>query len=316
MVCRSCGVELSPGAKRCPSCGSSVPRIQQLPPRRRKALHGVIAGVAALLVIAGVLLWYFITTDRETNNDVKDAITDMRFSDAEARMDDVHIFQPGDLALRRELIAAGHEAENRNHVAVLQRLSAIREQYDAATLAPYRGVIDQLEVAAEPDLYVSLCTDYDAGKYESVLEGFETLADRGYERSRDYLFLTRAHIAADLKALAAATDMSETDAEQKLLHLIGFADAGKLVFADDSYAMPYLEGYWESIDGSLYVEGSRVTCSLPGIELEQACSIHDGAIYLNSDPDTPVYTFEVFNANTLICDRVEDGINCTLRKQS
>ena len=316
MECRSCGAQLPPEAQTCPECGTPASRLQQLPQHRRKALHGVIAAVAAVLVIAGVLLWYFITTDRETNNDVKEAITDMRFSDAEARMEDVHLFQPGDLELRRALIEAGHAAENRDHVAVLQRITAIRAQYDAAALAPYRGVIDQLEVNAEPDLYISLCADYEAGKYEDVLEGFDTLASRGYERSRDYLFLTRAHMSADLKALAEATDMSEDDAEQKLLHLIGFADANKLIFADDSFAMPYLEGYWESIDGSLYVKGSRVTCSLPGIELEQPCTIHDGAIYLDDDPDTPVYTLEVFNANTLICDRVEDGINCTLRKQS
>ena len=316
MVCRSCGAELPTDAQTCPECGESVPRIDQLPPRRRKALHGVIAAIAAIVVIAGVLLWYFITTDRETNNEVKEAINDMRFSDAEVRMAGVHIFQPGDLELRKTLIAAGHEAEARDNVALLQRITDIRATYDASELAPYRGVVDQLEANAEPDLYISLCTDYDAGKYEDVAVGFETLAERSYERSKDYLFLTRAHLAADLAALAGATDMTESEAEQKLLRLIGFADASKLVFANDSYAAPYLEGYWESVDGSLSVKGESVTCNVPGIDPMQMCTIHDGAIYLTERPDTPVYTLEVFNGNTLILDRVEDGINCTLRKQS
>ena len=315
MVCRSCGAELPAEAQTCPECGASVPRIQKLPPRRRKALHGVIAAAAAIVVIAGVLLWYFIATDRDTNNSVKEAINDMRFSDAEIRMGEVHLFQPGDLELRKELIAAGHEAEAKDNVALLQRISEIRAHYDAAALAPYRGVIDQLEANAEPDLYISLCADYEAGAYEDVLSGFETLAARSYERSKDYLFLAQAHLAPDLPALAEATDLSESEAEQRLMRLIGFADAAKIIFMNDSYAAPYLEGFWESVDGSMLVNGDKVTCNLPGVEAGEACQIHNGALYRAEDSETPVYTLEVFNANTLICDRVEDGINCTLRKQ-
>ena len=316
MECRSCGAALPPEAKTCPECGASVSRLNQLPPRRRKALGGVIAGAAAILVILGVLLWYFVTTDRETNNEVKEAINDMRFSDAEVRMEGVHIFQPGDLDLRKDLIAAGRAAEAKDNVELLQRISAIRNGYDAATLAPFRGVIDQMEVNAQPDLYISLCADYEKGAYEDVLDGFTTLAARGYERSKDYLFLTRAHLAADLKALAESTDMTENEAEQKLQRLIGFADASKLIFENDSYAVPYLEGYWESVDGTLTANGDKITCNVPGIAPDEGCTYRDGAIYKTADPDTPVYTLEVFNANTLILDRVEDGINCTLRKQS
>ena len=316
MVCRSCGAELPPEAKTCPSCGESVSRIQQLPPHRRKALHGVIAGLAAVLVIAGVLLWYFITTDRETNNEVKEAINDMRFSDAEVRMDGVHIFQPGDLELRKEIIAAGHASEEKDATRVLQYITSIRSNYDAAALAPYRGVVDQLEMNAEPDLYISLCSAYEAGEYESLVEGFSMLADRGYERSKDYLFLTHAHLSKDLASLAEESGLSEQEAEQKLIRLIGFADANKVIFLNDSYAAPYLQGYWESVDGTLLVDGGSATCNIPGITTEESCTIRDGAIYRSAAPDTPVYTLEVFNANTLILDRVEDGINCTLRKQS
>ena len=315
MVCRSCGAELPNDAQVCTECGENVPRIDQLPPRRRKALHGVIAAIAVIAVIAGVLLWYFITTDRETNNEVKEAINDMRFSDAEVRMGSVHIFQPSDLELRKTLIAAGHEAEARDNVALLQRISDIRATYDASELAPYRGVVDQLEANAEPDLYISLCSDYEAGKYEDVIAGFETLASRGYERSRDYLFLTHAHLSDDLKALAEATDLTESEAEQKLLRLVGFADTNKVIFQNDSYAAPYLEGYWVSVDGSLIVKGENATCNVPGITPDQPCTIHDGAIWLKEKPKTPVYTLEVFNTNTLILDRVEDGVSCTLRKQ-
>ena len=315
MECRSCGAQLPPEAQTCPACGAPAPRKQQLPPRRRKALHGVIAAVAAILVIAGVLLWYFITTDRDTNNEVKEAINDMRFSDAEIRMNSVHLFQPGDLELRKSLIAAGKEAEARDNVTLLQRISDIRTTYDASQLAPFRGVIDQLEAKAEPDLYVSLCTEYEAGNYQDVVDGFETLATRGYERSRDYLFLTRAHLSNNLKSLAAAADVSESEAEQRLLRLIGFADASKLIFQNDSYAAPYLEGYWQSVEGSLIVKGKSATCSVPGLTPDQKCVIRGGAIYLADDADTPVYTLEVFNGNTLILDRVEDGVSCTLRKQ-
>lgn len=313
MECRSCGAPLPPEAKTCPVCGTEAP---ETPRRKRKALHGLVAAAAAILVIAGVLLWYFITTDRDTNNEVKDAINDMRFSDAEIRMEGVHLFQPGDLELRKSLIAAGHEAEERENVALLQRISAIRKDYDASALAPYRGVIDQLEANAEPDLYVSLCTAYENGAYRDVLDGFETLAERSYERSKDYLFLTHAHLSDSLKTLAEATDTTEAEAEQRLLRLIGFADTGKLIFANDSYAKPYLEGYWESVEGSLIIQGDSATCNVPGIEPNVKCTVHDGAIFLEDDPETPVYTLEVFNANTLILDRVEDGVNCTLRKRA
>ena len=316
MECRSCGAPLPPEAKTCLACGTDVTEQQDAPRRKRKALHGLIAAAAAILVIAGVLLWYFITTDRDTNNEVKDAINDMRFSDAETGMEEVHLFQPGDLELRKSLIAAGHEAEARENVALLQRISAIRNQYDASVLAPYRGVLDQLEANAEPDLYVTLCTAYEAGAYADVLDGFETLAERSYERSKDYLFLTHAHLSDSLKALAEATNTTESEAEQRLLRLIGFADAGKLIFANDSYATSYLEGYWESVEGSLIIKGDAVTCNVPGIEPDRKCTVHDGAIFLEDDPKTPVYTLEVFNANTLILDRVEDGVNCTLRKRA
>ena len=325
MDCPKCGAPLPPEAETCPACGTALAyettpdapaaRDSRNPARRRKALHGVIAGVAAVLVIAGILLWYFVTTDRETNNEIKDAINDMRFSDAEAQMENVHLFQPGDLELRRALIAAGHASEARDNVALLQQLARVRETYDATALAPYRGVIDKLEATAEPDLYVSLCTDYEAGAYEDVLDGFETLAARGYERSRDYLFLVHAHLARDLPDLAKRAELTEDEAEQRLMRLIGFADANKVVFSNDSYAAPYLQGFWESVDGTMSVDGNRATCNLPGIEPDELCTVRDGAIYKEEDPTVPVYTLEVFNANTLICDRVEDGVNCTLRKQ-
>ena len=319
MECPICGASLPEEAQTCPECGAAL--VTEAKPsaangtRQRKALHGILAAVAAVLVVAGVLLWYFITTDRETNNEIKDAINDMRFSDAETQMESVHIFQPGDLQLRKELISAGHAAEARDHVALLQKISAIRKTYSGTVLAPYRGVLDKLEANAAPDLYVSLCMDYDAGRYEDVLEGFSALAERGYERSRDYLFLARAHLAKNLPALSEAADMTEDEAEQRLLRLIGFADASKIVFLDDSFSRPYLKGFWESVDGSIIVDGSKVTCNLPGIEPDEPCTIRGAAIYKDDDAATPVYTLEVFNANTLICDRVEDGVNCTLRKQ-
>ena len=121
MECRSCGAQLPEGAQVCPACGVSV-TDQPKPQRNRKAMHGLIAAAAAVLVIAGVLLWYFIATDRDTNNEVKEAITDMRFSDAEIRMGSVHLFQPRDLELRKSLIAAGHEAEERDNIALLKRI--------------------------------------------------------------------------------------------------------------------------------------------------------------------------------------------------
>ena len=315
MVCRSCGAELPVDAQTCPVCGARIEDAEPVPQRRRKAVHGVVAAVAAIAVILGVLLWYFITTDRETNNEVKEAINDMRFSDAEVRMEGVHIFQPGDLELRKEIIAAGHEAEARDNVALLQRITAIRADFDAAQLAPFRGVVDQLEANAEPDLYISLCSDFEAGAYANVLEGFETLAGRGYEHSKDYLFLTRAHLASGLEELSEATDLTPAEAEQRLMRLIGFADTNKIIFLNDSYAAPYLEGTWMSVDGSLIVNGENAICNVPGLTPDQACLVHDGAIYLADRPETPVYTLEVFNANSLILDRVEDGVSCTLRKQ-
>lgn len=315
MVCRQCGAQTPEGAKLCPECGA--PQLKPLAPARRRRLRWVLIAVAALAVVVGAVFGSIALRDRDANAAVKESICDFRFNDAEVYARDVRLFRAKDAALREALIRAGKLLDAEQYVHLLGAVEDMRGQYDTETLAPYRGVIDKLEATAEPVLYADAQAAYAAGDYHTAYGGFDALAQRGYADCGDWLFLTQAHLSEDLTKLAKAVDMTEDAAEQKLLSLIGFADTNKLLMRVDSYAAPYFAGRWTSNAGDLTVTKQKVTCTLPGIQEDDPCTLRGDTIYVGKTGDEAVafYTFSILNARTMIADSTADGHAYTMQRE-
>lgn len=315
MVCRQCGAQMPEGAKLCPECGA--PQLKPLAPERRRRLRRVLIAVLALAVIAAAVFGSIAVNDRDANAAVKDAICDFRFNDAEVYERDVRLFRAKDAALRAELIRTGKLLDAGQYVHVLGAVTGLRAQYDAETLAPFRGVLDQIEATAEPVLYAEMQRAYAAGDYATAYGGFDALAQREYADCTDWLFLTQAHMYEDLAKLAKAADLTADAAEQKLLSLIGFADTNKLILRVESYAAPYFAGRWTSSAGDLTVTKQKVTCTLPGIAEDDVCTLRGAAIYVGETADEAVafYTFSILNARTMIADSTADGHAYTMQRE-
>lgn len=315
MVCRQCGAEIPEGAKHCPECGA--PQLKPIPPGRRRRLRWVLIAALALAAVLAAVFGSIAVSDRDANTAVKEAICDFRFNDAEIYNRDVRLFRAKDAALREELIRAGKLLDAGQYVHALGAVAELRAQYDTETLAPFRGVLDQLEVKAEPVLYTEMQKAYAAGDYDTAYGGFDALAQREYADAGDWLFLTQAHQYEDLAELAKAAGLTEDAAEQKLLSLIGFADTSKLILRVESYAAPYFAGHWTSGAGDLIVTKQTVTCTLPGIVEDDVCTLSGDAIYVGGAADEAVafYTFSILNARTMIADRTADGHAYTMQRE-
>lgn len=315
MVCRQCGAQMPEGAKLCPECGT--PQLKPLAPERRKRLRWILIAVAVLVIVVGAVFGSIAVEDRDANAAVKDAICDFRFNDAEVYERDVRLFRAEDAALRADLIRAGKLLDAEQYVHVLTAVDEMRAQYDAETLSPFRGVIDKMEVTAEPVLYANMQKAYAAGDYETAYGGFDALAKRGYADCADWLFLTQAHRYKDMTKLAEAAELTEAAAERKLLSLIGFADVNKLIMRVESYAAPYFAGSWTCNDGSLTVTARKVTCTLPGITEDDACTLRGDTLYVGETEDeaVPFYTFSILNARTMIADSTADGHAYTMQRE-
>lgn len=315
MICRQCGAQMPDGALLCPECGA--PRTLQLAPERRRRMRWIVLVILAVALVAGAVLGFLAIEDREANAAVKDAICDFRFNDAEVYAADVRLFRAPDAALREELIRAGKLLEAEQYVHLLGLIDELRAQYNVETLAPFRGVIDKFEVTAAPALYREAQEAYIAGDYETAYGGFDILAQRAYADCADWLFLTQAHQSEDLTKLAQSANLTEDEAAEKLLSLIGFSDANKLIMCVDSYAAPYFAGHWTSREGDLTVTARKVTCTLPGISESDTCILHDGAVYVGETEDEAVafYTFSILNARTMIADRTADGHAYTMQRE-
>lgn len=182
---------------------------------------------------------------------------------------------------------------------------------------PFRGVLDKIEATAEPLLYQDAQDAYNRGDYQTAFGGFDVLAQRGYADCGNWLFLTQAHLCEDLTKLSKETGLTEDEAAQKLLSLIGFSDTNKLLMRVDSYAMPYFTGRWTCGDGDLTVTARKVTCTLPGITEEDACALRGGAVYVGETEAESVafYTFSILNARTMIADSTADGRVYTMQRE-
>ena len=109
--------------------------------------------------------------------------------------------------------------------------------------------------------------------------------------------------------------MTNAQAAQKLLDLIGFSDTNQLLMSNGSYAQVFLTGSWSSDAGELTVSDASVTCSLPGLG-EKDCTIRGNAIYDSADEGAAAfYRFSVLNSRMMIADAVGDGRAYTMFRQ-
>ena len=190
------------------------------------------------------------------------------------------------------------------------------EIYTDAGLAAYSGVLDTIEAKSLPQIYAAAAEAYSAQDYQTALADYTVLAARNYSDSDKRLFLTNAHLCDSLGQLALAAGMTNAQAAQKLMELIGFSDTNQVIMRDDSYAQALLTGSWSSDAGELTVaDDGTVTCSLPGLSGKE-CSLRDGAIYAGTGEDAVAfYRFSVLSDRMMLAAAVGDGRAYTMFRQ-
>ena len=191
----------------------------------------------------------------------------------------------------------------------------LHENYADSELVVYSGVLDAMEAKSLPQIYAAAANDYSAQDYQTALAEYTVLAERNYSDSAKRLFLTNAHLCESVEQLALASDMTNAQAAQKLLDLIGFSDTNQLLMSNGSYAQVFLTGSWSSNAGELTVSDAGVTCSLPGLG-EKDCTIRGNAIYDGADEGAAAfYRFSVLSSRMMIADAVGDGRAYTMFRQ-
>ena len=141
--------------------------------------------------------------------------------------------------------------------------------------------------------YEDAVASYQSGNYEEAEESFE-MVDRSYERTDDYLFLIEMHTNG-----AQTTD----DDLSRLTGLIGFEDAGILVFRDFYSGFHFMQGVSSCKDGYYFnfnIRGGNYYFDgyCPGVITKNggSYSFYNG-FFLESY--TPVATFKALSENTV-----------------
>ena len=311
MQCRECHAELPQGARRCPQCGRPVLHEKIW---RNKRLRALLIGIAIVLVGAGFAV--VASQDAAVNNRVKDAICSFQFDTAETLRRDVKLFPAGDNDLRTEIIRTGRLYQAGQYTQTLMYIDDLHEKYTGAELATYNGVLDAMEAKSLPQIYTEAANAYSAQDYQNALAEYTVLAARNYSDSDKRLFLTNAHLCDSLGQLALTSGMTNAQAAQKLMELIGFSDTNQVIMRDDSYAQAFLTGSWSSDAGELTVtDDGTVTCSLPGLSGKE-CTLRDDTICAGTvDDAVAFYRFSVLSDRMMIADAVGDGRAYTMFRQ-
>lgn len=312
MKCRECNAELPRSAHRCRHCGRPILHEKIW---NNKRLRALFIGIIIVLIAVGAGFAVVASQDASVNRSVKDAICNFQFDTAETRRHDVKLFPAGDNDLRTEIIRTGRLYQAGQYTQTLMYIDDLHENYADSELVVYSGVLDAMEAKSLPQIYAAAANDYSAQDYQTALAEYTVLAERNYSDSAKRLFLTNAHLCESLQQLALASDMTNAQAAQKLLDLIGFSDTNQLLMSNGSYAQVFLTGSWSSNAGELTVSDAGVTCSLPGLG-EKDCTIRGNAIYDSADEGAAAfYRFSVLNSRMMIADAVGDGRAYTMFRQ-
>ena len=312
MKCRECNAELPRSAHRCRHCGRPILHEKIW---NNKHLRALFIGIIIVLIAVGAGFAVVASQDAAVNRSVKDAICNFQFDTAETRRHDVKLFPAGDNDLRTEIIRTGRLYQAGQYTQTLMYIDDLHENYADSELVVYSGVLDAMEAKSLPQIYAAAANDYSAQNYQTALAEYTVLAERNYSDSAKRLFLTNAHLCESLQQLALASDMTNAQAAQKLLDLVGFSDTNQLLMSNGSYAQVFLTGSWSSDAGELTVSDAGVTCSLPGLG-EKDCTIRGNAIYDGADEGAAAfYRFSVLSSRMMIADAVGDGRAYTMFRQ-
>ena len=275
-----------------------------------------LIGIAIVLVAVVAGFAVVASQDAAVNNRVKDAICSFQFDTAETLRRDVKLFPAGDNDLRTEIIRTGRLYQAGQYTQTLMYIDDLHEKYTDADLATYSGVLDAMEAKSLPQIYTEAANAYSAQDYQTALADYTVLAARNYSDSDKRLFLTNAHLCDSLGQLALISGMTNAQAAQKLMELIGFSDTNQVIMRDDSYAQAFLTGSWSSDAGELTVmDDGTVTCSLPGLSGKE-CTLRDDTICAGTGGDAVAfYRFSVLSDRMMIADAVGDGRAYTMFRQ-
>ena len=102
-------------------------------------------------------------------------------------------------------------------------------------------MLDTIEAKSLPQIYAAAAEAYSAQDYQTALADYTVLAARNYSDSDKRLFLhPRAPVRQPGRVLALAAGMTNAQAAQKLMELIGFSDTNQVIMRDDSYAQAFV----------------------------------------------------------------------------
>lgn len=119
-------------------------------------------------------------------------------------------------------------ADKKDYVGAYQKLQNCKN---------YKGASELID-ALIPAIYGEGVEKYDADQYSEAKKRFSAV--KNYKRSGDYLFLIQCH----------SSWLSEQDIK-KLTNLIGFEDAGTLMFKDDTAFYFLIGGTWYGNNGNM-----------------------------------------------------------------
>lgn len=295
--CKYCGSVIDSETRGCPGCGKRYTNAKIVLLR--------LCLLVAIVSVVSVSLYGAINYSNAVN-----AKNNQHFIEARKYYDNLLIADklfPDDYAY----VTAGTLMERNAHILALNAFEEL-EDYDIPA---------SIIKALKETIYMTGQNFYRQQNYSSAARYFEAI--NGYRRSADYEFLLMCHIEG-------TEDL--TDSELKNLSLlIGFEDASDIILAEESTAVSFLEGNWES--GDIYfriraqTDGSiNSYYNLPIADPKDHFSIQDGNFLTFPDDNisyqtyldcknNPHFRFGIIDRNTIFVHCFKDGSAYVLYRQ-
>lgn len=165
----------------------------------------------------------------------------------------------------------------------------------------YKGTSELID-ALIPTIYGEGIDKYDAGQYSEAKKRFYTV--KNYKRSSDYLFLIQCHDSYWL---------SEQDIN-KLTNLIGFEDAGILIFKDSNAFYFLTGGTWYGSNGNMrfYMSGDSRWCTHDMGLPSGSWTFSDNVFFIGN---TDYFYIVATGKNTVVIEYVKNGRQYTMTRR-
>lgn len=268
-----------------------------------------------------------------TSGDFEAAST--AFKDAGEYRNSVQMEQDSRCQLAAKLVA---ETEYDEAFLILQKL--IREKYEPATQQMYLAYLSKAELFAskndyaegfellikaekygdvsaqmsqfQESAYQEAVTMYRDGDIAKPRRLFTILGD--YLQAKDYLILIKARDRA-----ISYTNLTQKEVD-KLISLVGFEDAAKLVLEFEDVAVKFLEGKWMG-DGYYFsiTDEGVLDYNLPTYDYGDYYKIENGRMLVFPEDDysatKPFFRFTIVSEDKIIIYAYSEGINYTLYRR-